>query len=294
MLCATLKAADTSSPCGNNAQAYEGIMSFSADVTHDLPHLRRYARALTGSQVRGDAYVRAALERLLRAPDECGGENTRVRLFRAFHLVWTGAHPAYGGDALDCYANRNHLVQRIGALGHLRREVLLLTSLEGFSAGETAEILGLSSSDVPQIVENAVVDLAAHQPASILIVEDEPIISLDLAGIVEGMGHSVSGIAVTRQEAADAAAESPPDLILADLQLRDGSSGLDAVNDIHTHEQVPVVYITAYSDRLVRTTRAEPVFLVTKPFAAHSIRAAVGQALLLAGDHKCARPGLSS
>ncbi len=260
-------------------------MSFAADIARYLPHLRRYARALIGSQIRGDAYVRATLESLLRSPDEHISEDPRISLFRAFHLVWSGASPAYGSDAIKSYANRNHLVQRIGALGHLRREALLLTSLEGFSSTETAAVLGLSSVDVPQIVEDAIVDLAAHQPASILIVEDEPIISLDLATIVEDMGHSVSGIAVTRREATAAAAESRPDLILADLQLKDGSSGLDAIDDIHARERVPVVYITAYSDRLLRGSH-EPLFLVTKPFAAHNIRAAVGQALLLAGDHK--------
>jgi len=261
-------------------------MSFAADIAHYLPHLRRYARALTGSQIRGDAYVRAALERVVRAPEEYSATEARVGLFRAFHIVWSGAHPAYGGDAIGSHANRNHLVQRIGTLGHLRREALLLTSLEGFSPTETAGILGMSPLDVPKIVDNAIVDLAAHQPASILIVEDEPIISLDLATIVEEMGHSVSGIAVTRREAAVAAAESPPDLILADLQLKDGSSGLDAVDDIHSRDPVPVVYITAYSDLLLQGVHEKPIFLVTKPFAAHSVRAAVGQALLLSGENR--------
>jgi CheY-like chemotaxis protein/DNA-directed RNA polymerase specialized sigma24 family protein len=260
-------------------------MTFPADVAHELPYLRRYARALTGSQVRGDGYVRAALETLLKHPEQFPLDlEPKVALYRVFHMTWSGAHPAYGRDAVKSHANRNRIVQRIGALGPIRREALLLTSLEGFSTADAAAVLDLDPDEVGPIVENAVIDLATETPASVLIVEDEPIISMDLAGIIEEMGHSVAGVAVTRREAVAAMSKTSPDLVLADLQLADGTSGIDAVNDILSQVRVPIVYITAHSERLLDGAGAEPLFLVTKPFAAHSVKAAVGQALLLAED----------
>jgi len=261
-----------------------------SDIAQDLPFLRRYARALTGSQVRGDAYVRATLEAIIKSPERFVYDlEPRVSLYRAFHLIWSGAHRAYGTDAIKNYANRNRLVERIGGLDQSQREALLLTSLEGFSPADAGAILGINADEVRPVVENAVIDLVSQTPASVLIVEDEPIISMDLANIIEGMGHSVSGVAVTRREAVAAVEHTVPDIVLADLQLADGTSGLDAVNDILSHVRIPIVYITAHSDRLVNNVHSDPVFLVRKPFAAHSVKTAVGQALLLAEDNIRAR-----
>ena len=75
-----------------------------------------------------------------------------------------------------------------------------------------------------------------------------------------------------------------PGLVLADIQLADGSSGLDAVDDILEIDSVPVIFITAYPERLLTGERPEPTFLVTKPFATESVKATIAQALLLAED----------
>jgi CheY-like chemotaxis protein len=127
-------------------------------------------------------------------------------------------------------------------------------------------------------------DVAAQQIASqlrtdVLIIEDEPIIALDLEALVADLGHSVLNVARTHQEAIAAIADQTPGLVLADIQLADGSSGLDAVNEILGVCNVPVVFITAYPERLLTGDRPEPTFLITKPFRTDTVKAVISQAL---------------
>jgi response regulator of citrate/malate metabolism len=66
----------------------------------------------------------------------------------------------------------------------------------------------------------------------VLIIEDEPLISMQLEDLVRSLGHDVCGMAATRTQAREIATRETPGLVLADIQLADGSSGLDAVDDI--------------------------------------------------------------
>ena len=104
-------------------------------------------------------------------------------------------------------------------------------------------------------------------------------IAMDLESIVEGLGHRVAGVARTHAEAVNAASNHKPGLVLADIQLADGSSGLDAVNEILGSFEVPVIFITAYPDRLLTGERPEPAFLITKPYQPDTVKAIVSQAL---------------
>jgi len=70
-----------------------------------------------------------------------------------------------------------------------------------------------------------------------------------------------------------------PGLVLADILLADGSSGLDAVNEILRTISVPVIFVTAYPQRLLTGTRPEPTFLITKPFHPNNVKAIISQAL---------------
>ena len=72
-----------------------------------------------------------------------------------------------------------------------------------------------------------------------------------------------------------------PGVILADIQLRDGSSGLDAVHDILSHFHAPVIFVTAFPDRLLSGRRVDPTYLVTKPFDSEELRLTINKALLL-------------
>lgn len=70
-----------------------------------------------------------------------------------------------------------------------------------------------------------------------------------------------------------------PELVLADIQLADGSSGIDAVNRILATKNLPVIFITAFPERLLTGERTEPTFLITKPFLPDMVKALVSQAL---------------
>ena len=122
-------------------------------------------------------------------------------------------------------------------------------------------------------------ELAADIATDIMIIEDEPLIAMDLESLVEGLGHRVTGVARTRGEALTLAERKRPGLILADIQLADGSSGLDAVNDLLETFEVPVIFITAYPERFLTGERPEPAFLIAKPFQPAHVSAVISQAL---------------
>ena len=254
-------------------------MSLGDQIARNLPYLRRYARALTGSQATGDAFVRATLEAAL-ADDALKSslEGGRVPLYRAFNKVWASAYldvPAEeSGDRHESAAQ-----DRLKAITPLNRQALLLTTLEDFSIDEAAEIMEMSPGELEGLVQDAVTEIDRESATSVLIIEDEPLISMQLEDLVTSLGHEVCGTAATRTQAREVVAERTPGLVLADIQLADGSSGLDAVDDILAIGSVPVIFITAYPERLLTGDRPEPTYLVTKPFQEQTVRAAISQAL---------------
>ncbi len=248
-------------------------------VAPHLPYLRRYARALTGTQDRGDSYAVATLEALV-ADQSIFRRNMppRAALYRAFLKVWSTmpvnhrAEPFDGGSTM--VADR-----RIETLTPLPRQAFVLAAVEQFNTSEIASMLDISKTDVRALVDKAGKEIAEQIEARVLIIEDEPLIALDLETIVSEIGHVVVGSATTRREAVELAAKTGPELILADVQLADGSSGIDAVNDILKQINVPVIFITAYPERLLTGERAEPAFLITKPFRPEMVKAVISQAL---------------
>lgn len=258
-------------------------MALGQQVALNLPLLRRYARALSGSQATGDAFVRATLEAALAdAALKQSLEGGRVPLYKAFHKVWESAFfdaAPGGGQPVGSGDHELGAQERLSAITPLNRQALLLTTLEDFSAAQAGEIMGLSTSEVEGLVAESIAEIDREQATSVLIIEDEPLISMQLEDLVTGLGHTVSGTAATRTQAVEAVEREQPGLVLADIQLADGSSGLDAVDDILKIESVPVIFITAYPERLLTGDRPEPTYLVTKPFQEKTVRAAISQAL---------------
>jgi CheY-like chemotaxis protein len=239
----------------------------------ELPYLRRYARAVTGSQKLGDAAVRETLEALVEAPGEFDlGKPPRNELFRTFHRIWNAASLA----PIEV-ATRNGTV---ASLPIKTREALLLTAVEGFSENEAATILNLSPEETARHIDTARAAITEALTGTVLIIEDESIIALHIKSIVEDLGHDVAGIARTRGEAVAMAAQTNPELVLADISLADGSSGIDAVKDILAIADVPVIFITAFPERLLTGERPEPTYLITKPFSPETVAATIGQVLL--------------
>lgn len=248
-----------------------------------LPHLRRHARALTGGQEAGDAYVAATLESIIAAPAEFPAGDVRIGLYRVFHAIWSSATPPGEGidDAEDTPNDPSEAAaaRRLGQLTPLSRQALLLTVVEGFSHHDAAAVLDVKPATIAELVDQAVRDIDQQTATTVLIIEDEPLIAMDLEQIVSSLGHRVLDIAPTREAAVNAARARRPGLVLADIQLADGSSGIDAVRDILASFEVPVIFITAFPERLLAGHRPEPTFLITKPFSPEQVKVAVSQAL---------------
>ena len=253
-------------------------MSLLARLAPHLPYVRRYARALTGDQATGDNYVRVALEALAAGERQLPTDMTpRVALYHVFHTIWvsTGAklEDTSGLEAGDDASRR---LMRIAPRS---RQAFLLTALEGFTPSEAAQILGADAHEVERLIGSAQSEIDAELATDVLIIEDEAIISADIESLVRELGHNVTGTATTHDEAVDAVARHRPGLVLADIQLADGSSGIDAVKDILKRFDVPVIFITAFPERLLTGERPEPTFLITKPFQPETVKAAISQAL---------------
>lgn len=259
----------------------------AASVADNLPYLRRYARALTGSQTTGDTYAAATLESVLEDTSILrASDNAKVALFHAFHLVWASA----GGPVGEADTRLSAKAQaHMSRLTPNTREALLLNVIEGFSREDIATIMQVSAEEADLLIQTALKEMEDSVAGRVMIIEDEAIIAMNLSAIVTEMGHSVTGIAATRAEAVALAARDRPDLILADIQLADRSSGIDAVNDILAQfDSLPVIFVTAFPERLLTGQRPEPAFLITKPFSEEQIYSAVSQAMFFASTETLA------
>lgn len=241
-----------------------------------LPYLRRFSRALTGSQADGDRYVRTALEALVAGDTAIDDTlSPRTALYRMFLGIWnsTAAQlevPADGGDTPS---------DRIKNLPPVSRQAFLLSALEGLSVDEIANVMDTSSEQTRTLLSDAEAEIEKELRTNVLIIEDEPIIAADIEELVKDLGHVVDGIAATRTDAVRMANEKKPGIVLADVQLADGSSGIDAVDDILGDHEVPVIFITAFPERLLTGDKAEPAYLISKPFKPSNVKAAISQAL---------------
>ncbi|WP_092066699.1 response regulator [Poseidonocella pacifica] len=250
------------------------------EIGANLPFLRRYSRALTGSQTSGDRYAIATLETILSDRDAYQRAlGPKVALFRAFHVIWTST-----GAPVDTASEDTGLAsvahRHLAGLTPNTREALLLSTIEEFSLAEVASIMEIEDDEAAELVEIAHTEMSRSTSGKIMIIEDEAIISMDLEAIVTEMGHRVTGIARTEDKAIDLAGREQPDLILSDIQLADDSSGIDAVGRILSkHGDIPVIFITAFPERLLTGERREPVYLISKPYTEEQVRSAVSQAM---------------
>lgn len=244
-------------------------------IAPHLPLLRRLARALSGNQRQGDRNVATTLESLIARPDSFPeAKNPRAALYKAFLQTVPKSDAAGVLDEEVPGAARS-----LRGIAREPRLAFLLTTVEGFTTDETAFILGTDVTDVLRLIEEADRQIASQMATDVLIIEDEPLVAMDLESIVTSLGHRVSGMARTHSEAVSAVEKHRPGLVLADIQLADGSSGLQAVNEILQAAELPVIFITAFPERLLTGARPEPAFLITKPFRIDAVKAIISQVL---------------
>ena len=252
-------------------------MSMSQTLAPHLPYLRRYARALTGSQSSGDAHVRAALTALLAGDQSLiEGVPPRVGLYRIFHAIWQSGAEHFDDEAPAASLSPEG---RLKSLSATKRAALLLTAVEAFSLEEAAFIVDESPEEVEAAILGAQKTIDSQLASRVLIIEDEPIIALDLENLVTELGHKVVAVAATKDDAVAKAKSERPGLVLADINLGEGGSGIDAVSEILASFDIPVIFITAYPEKLLTGERPEPSYLIAKPFLPETVQATVGQAL---------------
>ncbi|MDQ1080862.1 response regulator [Pseudoroseomonas cervicalis] len=227
-----------------------------AELLRSLPPARRYARALSGSQTAGDALVAAALrEGLPPLP-------ARLALYAGVTRLAPAPAPGPGAN-----------------LSPRSRQLLLLTALEELPVAEAAQVVGVPVDVAETELDAAREALRSAAATDILVIEDEPIIAMDVRQLVEACGHRVVGVAASEAQAVRMAAEMKPRLILADVNLGAGGDGINAVNRIQREVEVPVIFVTAYPERLLTAEQVEPAFVISKPFEPLALAIATYQAV---------------
>ena len=227
-----------------------------------LPYARRYARALSGSQARGDGLVADSLKDLLAGGEPAG--DPRTALYS--HVTRRFDRLAGPGTA------------EIG-LSRKQRQLLLLTALEELPVEQAAPVVGLDLDRAVADLADARERLRASAATDVLIIEDEPIIAMDIEELVQGCGHRVVGVAATERDAVEIARRTRPGLILADINLGAGGDGAAAVARILQGHRTPVIFVTAYPERLLTGEEVEPAFVITKPFEPIMLAVATYQAV---------------
>ena len=254
-------------------------MSLSTRIAPHLPYLRRFSRAITGSQTSGDAYVAATLEALISDislfPES---SSDRIALYKLFSVLFTSSAVKVP-EASSSFVWEQQAAANLANLAPLPRQAFLLVAVEGFTHAQAAEVLSVTEERFGELLQEASMEISRQVATEIMIIEDEPLIAMDIEQMVESLGHKVVCIARTHKEAVALFHQTKPRMILADIQLADGSSGIDAVNDILNNHSVPVIFITAFPERLLTGERPEPTFLVTKPFNPDMVKALISQAL---------------
>lgn len=236
----------------------------------EIPLLRRCGRALTGTQNLADICVIQLMDDFVFGRVEIP---KTVDLRSSFYRLYL--------EQLQAFAAEETKQPFSVGFTPMQRIAYWLSAGEGFSNDTIAEILGVSDAKVSSLLQVAHEDMAADRKARVLIIEDEMFIAMDLARIVRNMGHTVTDTARTHQEGMASFHKRRPDLILSDVQLADGSSGIEAVDEILRITEIPAIFITSFPERLLTGKRAEPAFLINKPFRTEAVRAAISQALFL-------------
>lgn len=253
-----------------------GGMLAGGQLRTEIPFLRRFGRALTGDQVVADLSVVQLMDDLLSLPRLTGTmQSSRVDMYRLYLSILETAAVEISEDSM------------FGLATPRSRQGYFLKHVEGFADDEAADILCVTLPDFRALLKSAHDEVAQQSGSNVLIIEDEFFIALELENIVTDLGHQVSGCARTHSEGISEIRRMLPDIILSDVQLADGSSGIEAIEEIQTIANIPAIFITAYPERFLTGNRREPAFLIAKPFNTSAVRATISQALYLSRHRDC-------
>jgi DNA-directed RNA polymerase specialized sigma24 family protein len=247
-----------------------------------IPYLRRHARLLTGSREVGDEYVRVCLELVMAEPGRLEAGDLRVALYKAFYAAWSSFNKIDRDSPQEPVSLEERLEQGLAALPPVERLVLLLVVVEELAIEDVAWVLDLSPDVARDHLARARANLRQEVELPVLIIEDEPMIAMELAEIAREMGLSVAAIVARQEDAVTAAGTDETTeigLVLADIQLQDGGDGIAAAQAILERYDVPIVFVTGFPERLLTGSGLEPAFVAAKPFEAESLKVTIAHAL---------------
>ncbi len=123
--------------------------------------------------------------------------------------------------------------------------------------------------------------MAGEIAAGILVIEDEALVARDIEKRLRQLGHRVLGLAHSPRQALQMATETQPDLLLCDIHLKDEIDGIDVARQITSERDIPVIFLTAYSDRetVTRAKMIAPYGYVLKPIETPDLQIAIELAL---------------
>ena len=239
-----------------------------------LAVVRQFSRVVFADRLIGDELMRMTLARV--SIDPMSSSSSVVDVVSAFLHSWRLAmterpsRPVLFSDAA--------LVGALPPPPSDDRLLLLLVDALGLAPDSAAQALGNGGNPVEALVR-ARQALGVTSGARAVVVEDEPLIAADLHNILVRLGVEVVGQASDASMAINLAADTRPDVILADYNLRGSGTGLEAVLEINNHHDCPVVFVTGMPDRVLTGDDVEPDFVIGKPYTPDNIRAAVAHCL---------------
>jgi DNA-directed RNA polymerase specialized sigma24 family protein len=248
--------------------------SINTELHALVPRLRRYARASLGDRQPADDCVARALKAVVA--DAVGPPFERALYRTLYRLLRTAPVAAGAGGRHD---EAELVADAVRALAPLHAHVLLLRRLEGLTAEATAEVMGLSPGGVDRLLGEARTALRHRLVAGVLIVEDDFLVAEHIAAVLSELGHDVTGVVATVDQALAAARARFPDVVCADVDLGGNRSGIEVVDALRLSAPVRTIYVTAYPERVLAARPHESTFLVNKPFDDARLKTAMIAAL---------------
>lgn len=230
------------------------------------PSVRQYGRVIVGSTHWGDHLVARALEDISADPELGLSPSHSRNVLRGLSRLWNGWFGANMRDyvSASCADGERHGV-RLSKPAGIERQAALLSDYRQLPHEQTAKILNVPTNKVTQAcLEFRKTKI--HDGATVLLIEDDLLIAEAVRAQVETMGHHCSCIAATAEHAIESAFSVTPDLIISDIKLADGTSGLNATRQINESVPVPTIYLTAFPELVLTGASHEPEFVLSKPY----------------------------
>lgn len=265
---------------------------YARELYDHLPFLRRYARALTGSTERGDDLVTRGVEVAVMAPSRFGldkGEGARLSLYALLHLLFDEDRVTAGQSDGPHEGQREgrpvaspHPIERaLATLPEPLRRLYLLITLEELSLTEAAQVLHLTAAEAAASLKEARERVRTALTQRVLVVEDNPILAMEIGELVADMGHVVCGTAGNEQEALELLEAENPTLALLDVRLADGGSGVEIARQLRRKRSLRTIFVTAFDGDLEELGARHLGQIVRKPFTNEAIRAAISRAVFM-------------